>query len=93
MLILSLPYEREKNEKEGSRGENEKEEDDIEREEGKINLCQVHYLNVKLLNLGPHLQGYISIICCSCLFISFCIFFVTMLSFVLFFFFLFLFLG
>ena len=33
-------------------GGNEKEEDDIEREEGKTNLYQVHYLNVKLLNLG-----------------------------------------
>ena len=64
----------------------------MEREEGKTNLCQVHYLNVKLLNLGPHLQLYISMICCSFLFISF-VFFLLLccLLFVLFFFFVFLF--
>ena len=78
---------RKRNEKEGSRGKNEKEEDDMEREEGKTNLCQVHYLNVKLLNLGPHLQLYISIIYCSFLFISFVFFcYFVVFCFVLFFF-------
>ena len=66
----------------------------MEREEGKTNLCQVHYLNVKLLNLGPHLQLYISMICCSFLFVSFVFFcYFVVFCFVLFFFFCFSFLG
>ena len=91
VLILSLPYEREMRKKDHG-GKTRRRKMTWKERRGKLTSVEGNYLNVKLLNLGPHLQLYISIIYCSFLFISF-VFFLLLccLLFCSFFFFVFLF--